>query len=77
MESEGMEIKIKAKLTCPECGFIQDVEMPINACQFLYQCVNCQSILRPRKGECCVFCSYADVPCPPKQLEKQGRGTQI
>lgn len=65
-----MEITTKARLTCPECGFVQDVEMPTDACQFFYQCVHCQSILRPKAGDCCVFCSYADVPCPPQQLAR-------
>ncbi|MGE7197418.1 GDCCVxC domain-containing (seleno)protein [Brevundimonas sp.] len=23
--------------------------------------------LKPLPGDCCVFCSYADVPCPPIQ----------
>ena len=64
----------KAKLTCPECGFVQAVEMPIDACQFFYQCVNCQAVLSPKAGDCCVFCSYADVPCPPQQLEQLEKG---
>ncbi len=64
-----MKIKTKAKLTCPKCGFVQVVEMPADACQFSYKCVNCKAALTPRAGDCCVFCSYADVPCPPKQLE--------
>nr|WP_283817643.1 GDCCVxC domain-containing (seleno)protein [Bradyrhizobium diazoefficiens] len=23
----------------------------------------------PKSGDCCVFCSYGTVPCPPKQSE--------
>lgn len=65
-----MEVTTKGKLTCPECDYVQDVDMPADACQFFYECVNCKSVLRPRAGDCCVFCSYADVPCPPKQLER-------
>ena len=64
-----MEVTTQASLTCPECGFAQDAEMPTDACQFFYECVSCGSILRPKGGDCCVFCSYADVRCPPKQLE--------
>ncbi|MFN4218897.1 MAG: GDCCVxC domain-containing (seleno)protein [Candidatus Bipolaricaulia bacterium] len=60
----------KAKLTCPECGFVQDVEMPMDRCQFFYRCVHCQKTLRPKAGDCCVFCSYANVPCPPKQAQR-------
>ncbi len=31
-----------------------------------------RAVLRPLKGDCCVFCSYGDVPCPPIQ---EGRET--
>ncbi len=60
----------KAILECPECGLYQKVEMPTDACQFFYKCVNCKTMLKPKEGDCCVFCSYADIPCPPKQLER-------
>ena len=61
---------IKANLICPECGFTQELDMPTDACQFFHQCINCKAILKPKPGDCCVFCSYADIPCPPKQREK-------
>jgi len=41
--------------------------MPTNACQFYYDCRHCGAVLRPLTGDCCVFCSYADMPCPPIQ----------
>jgi hypothetical protein len=41
--------------------------MPTDACQFFYQCINCQTVLKPKRGDCCVFCSYGSVPCPPPQ----------
>ncbi len=41
--------------------------MPTNACQFFYTCPGCSALLRPLPGDCCVFCSYADQVCPPKQ----------
>lgn len=62
-----MTIKTQARLTCPRCGFEQEAEMPADRCQVLYQCTNCGAGLRPRQGDCCVFCSYADTPCPPVQ----------
>ena len=62
-----MEIVTKTRLTCPECGYMQEMEMPVDSCQFFHKCVHCGSILRPKPGDCCVFCSYADHPCPPKQ----------
>jgi len=66
-----MEIKTKAKLTCPICGFVQEAEMPAEACQHFYRCINCNAMLKPKPGDCCVFCSYADTLCPPKQMEKK------
>ncbi|HCC09142.1 TPA: hypothetical protein DEP81_04140 [Candidatus Woesebacteria bacterium] len=64
-------MKTEATLTCPKCSFQQKVEMPTNACQHFYKCVNRGEILEPKEGDCCVFCSYADTKCPPKQLEAQ------
>ena len=64
-----MEVTTVARLTCPECGYAQEAEMPTDACQFFYECVNCKSVLRPKEGDCCVFCSYADTLCPSKQTE--------
>ena len=28
---------------------------------------NCGTLLRPKAGDCCVFCSYGSVKCPPVQ----------
>ena len=41
--------------------------MPTDACQFFYECTSCGTLLRPKEGDCCVYCSYADAPCPPIQ----------
>ena len=54
-------------ITCPECGYSKEEEMPENACQYFYKCSNCSIILRPKKGDCCVYCSFGTVPCPPIQ----------
>jgi hypothetical protein len=54
-------------ITCPHCGFRKEERMPENACTFFYECTGCRSLLRPLSGDCCVFCSYGDVVCPPKQ----------
>lgn len=65
-----MQLITKAKLTCPLCGFTEQLEMPIDACQFFHECTNCKTILRPKPGDCCVFCSFGDVACPSKQREE-------
>lgn len=62
---------LQGTLTCPECGHRQTETMPTESCQFFYECKGCGKVLRPRPGDCCVFCSYGTVPCPPIQL---GRG---
>ncbi|CAN0604759.1 unnamed protein product [Ectocarpus sp. 12 AP-2014] len=42
--------------------------MPIDACQWFYDCKGCKTVLKPVPGDCCVYCSYATVPCPPIQV---------
>lgn len=57
-------------IQCPICGFEQEKSMPTDACQFFYECTNCEKIIRPKEGECCVFCSYGTVKCPSIQKER-------
>ena len=57
-----------SKLTCPHCGHQKTETMPTDACQFFYECEGCKVILKPVAGDCCVFCSYGTVKCPPVQL---------
>ncbi|WP_081875314.1 MULTISPECIES: GDCCVxC domain-containing (seleno)protein [Tepidicaulis] len=54
-------------ITCPACGHKAVEQMPTDACQYFYECKSCGRLLRPLPGDCCVFCSYGDRPCPPKQ----------
>jgi hypothetical protein len=60
-------IVTEATITCPACGHRKRETMPLDACQYLYNCEACGELLRPERGHCCVFCSYADSVCPPKQ----------
>jgi hypothetical protein len=53
-----------AIITCPHCAARRTEPLPADACLFFYQCTECGAILRPRAGDCCVFCSYADRRCP-------------
>jgi hypothetical protein len=57
----------EATIVCPKCGHAEREEMPTDACRYFYECVGCGVTLRPLPGDCCVFCSYADHVCPPKQ----------
>lgn len=60
-------VVLDAVLTCPLCGFAKREIMPTDACWCRYECTGCGTLLRPKKGDCCVFCSYSSVRCPPKQ----------
>jgi hypothetical protein len=67
--SGGTSMKRQSVLTCPNCGHQSRETMPTNACQFFYDCKRCGQRLKPKQGDCCVFCSYGTVPCPPMQEE--------
>ena len=58
---------LESTLTCPRCGFRKTETMPTDACQFFYECDSCHALLRPNDGDCCVFCSFGSVKCPPVQ----------
>ena len=62
-----MALVLKSTITCPKCGFEKEESMPTDACLFFYECANCRALLRTESGDCCVFCSYGTVSCPPKQ----------
>ena len=60
-------VNLISEIKCPECNFRKEEEMPENACVHFYKCKNCGAILRPIIGDCCVFCSYGTIKCPPMQ----------
>jgi len=65
-------VELKSTITCPSCGHVETETMPTDACQFFYDCKGCGELLKPLEGDCCVYCSYADVPCPP--VQENGKG---
>lgn len=62
-----MTVAAEATITCPECGSATVAAMPTDACLFFFTCPSCSTRLSPKQGDCCVFCSYSDQRCPPKQ----------
>jgi hypothetical protein len=62
-------IILESVIRCPSCSFESVEQMPTNACQYLYECRQCGARLKPKPGDCCVFCSYGSVPCPPVQAD--------
>ncbi len=67
-------MELRSTLTCPHCGQQASETMPTDACRYFYPCTGCGAVLRPKDGDCCVFCSYGSVPCPPIQ-EARASGT--
>jgi len=65
-------MELQSTITCPHCGYRQVETMPTDACQFFYECKRCGAVLRPTPGDCCVFCSFGSVPCPPRQQAQEG-----
>lgn len=68
------QAELHSEITCPQCGHRRVEQMPTDSCQYFYECEACHALLRPRAGDCCVFCSYGSVPCLPAQLERDGFG---
>ncbi|MEM4409590.1 MAG: GDCCVxC domain-containing (seleno)protein [Candidatus Caldarchaeum sp.] len=60
----------ESAIKCPLCGFVKLETMLADACQYFYECTNCHALLKPKPGDCCVFCSYGSTPCPQKQNVK-------
>jgi len=60
-------------VTCPTCGYRHEETMPEDTCKIRYSCRRCGTELRPKPGDCCVFCSYGTVPCPPIQRQRLAR----
>ena len=64
------EVERRSRLTCPHCGHQADEIMPEDHCLYFYDCVGCGRCLKPKTGDCCVFCSYGTLPCPPIQMAR-------
>ncbi|MGJ8529467.1 GDCCVxC domain-containing (seleno)protein [Maritalea sp.] len=63
-------IELTSEITCPKCAHKSVEQMPTDACQYFYDCKSCGEVLKPLAGDCCVYCSYGTVPCPPIQEGK-------
>jgi hypothetical protein len=70
LHKKGVKVELQSTITCPSCGHQKEETMPTDACQFFYECENCKTRLKPKAGDCCVFCSYGTVKCPPIQMDK-------
>lgn len=57
----------QSTLHCPHCDAETSAQMPADACVYFFECPSCRAMLKPKPGDCCVFCSYGSSPCPQKQ----------
>lgn len=69
-------LRLVSTLICPNCGRAATLQMPEDSCLIRYDCPCCGATLKPRAGDCCVFCSFGDVPCPPVQQSRACCGGQ-
>ncbi len=67
----GSMIERRSTLTCPGCGHQETEIMPTDACQYFYDCKVGGSVLKPKPGDSCVFCSFGSTPCP--SVQQDGR----
>ena len=63
-----LEVLYKNKLTCPECGAHQEVEMLALESSRIYECETCNELIQTNEGECCIYCQYGEVKCPNEQV---------
>ena len=67
MATQTSEVSLNSIITCPKCRHSAEETMPTDACQWFYECTTCKTVLKPLPGDCCVYCSYGTVACPPIQ----------
>lgn len=60
-------VELQSTIICPKCGHKKTEIMPTDACVYFYECDNCKTRIKPLQGDCCVYCSYGSVKCPPIQ----------
>lgn len=62
-------LELETTIVCPSCGHRETERMHEGVHQYFYRCKGCAKILKPINGDCCVFCSFGDVPCPTTQMK--------
>ena len=62
-------VSAQSEITCPKCNYKKLETLPTEFCLLKYTCDSCKATLHPKKGDCCVFCSYGTHNCPSMQEE--------
>jgi len=65
-----MKTILTSEIKSPYCAFTKVEQMPIDSCQILYNCTGYNQEITPKNEDCCVYCTYGTVPCPPIQENK-------
>ena len=73
----SVRLRLQSTVTCPRCRARHTVTMPTDRCMWQYTCPGCSARLTPRPDDCCVFCSYGDVPCPGVQARGPAAGPVV
>ncbi len=55
---------LSVTIICPTCRHAAVEVMPTDRCVYFYECAGCGTVLQPKTGDCCVYCSYGDKRCP-------------
>lgn len=55
---------LQSTLIYPHGGHVATETMPTDRCVFFWECPQCLAVIRPKAGDCCVYCSYGDAKCP-------------
>ncbi len=61
------KIEMHSEITCPKCGHKKMEVMPTDVCVLKYNCEKCGEEMRPKEGDCCVFCTHGTHKCPSMQ----------
>tara|TARA_B100000809_G_scaffold266786_1_gene331567 strand:- start:5094 stop:5309 length:216 start_codon:yes stop_codon:yes gene_type:complete len=64
-----LEVLFSNKLTCPECGSKETLEMSTTEKMHIYECASCEEIVQVNDDLCCVHCQYGEVKCPEVQVQ--------
>lgn len=64
-----LEVLFSNKLTCPECGSQETIEMSTTEKMHIYECSTCEEIVQTNEDKCCVHCQYGEVKCPEVQVQ--------
>jgi hypothetical protein len=65
-----LDVILFSTVHCPLCGHKEKIMMPRYASKSYYQCQRCKIVFEAKGDRCCIFCSYGDVQCPPRQEKK-------